>query len=192
MSSQQMKVLPLLEKAPWEMSNLERIEAAVRKKEEGNQLFRTGKYQRAGKKYEKAAECVSEDGVFTDDDQKLVKSLRLSCWLNGAACNLKLNDFQEVIKLCSKVLDVESCNVKALYRRVQAYMEVGELHLAELDIKKALEVDPLNRELKLIQKNLKKLLAESIRRDSKLYSAMFSRMTNDASNAVKRLKAADD
>lgn len=35
--------------------------------------------------------------------------------------------------------------MKALYRRVQAYMEVGELHLAELDIKKALEVDPLNR-----------------------------------------------
>ncbi|CAI9784854.1 unnamed protein product [Fraxinus pennsylvanica] len=179
------------EKAPWEMSNLERIEAAVRKKEEGNQLFRTGKYHRAGKKYEKAAEYVSEDGAFTDDDQKLVKSLRLSCWLNGAACNLKLNDFQEVIKLCSKVLDVESCNVKALYRRVQAYMEVGELHLAELDIKKALEVDPLNREVKLIQKNLKKLLAESNRRDSKLYSAMFSRMSNDASNAVKRLKAAD-
>lgn len=35
------------------MSNLEKIEAAVRKKEEGNQLFKTGKYQRAGKKYEK-------------------------------------------------------------------------------------------------------------------------------------------
>ncbi|KAL2505699.1 Tetratricopeptide repeat (TPR)-like superfamily protein [Abeliophyllum distichum] len=174
------------------MGNLERIEAAVRKKEEGNQLFKIVKYQRAGKKYDKAAEYVSEDVVFTDDDQKLVKTLRLSCWLNGAACSLKLNDFQEVIKLCSKVLDVESCNVKALYRRAQAYMKVAELHLAELDIKKALEVDPQNREVKSIQKNLKKLLAESNRRDAKLYTAMFSRMTNDASNAAKRLKTAED
>ncbi|KAL2529503.1 Peptidyl-prolyl cis-trans isomerase FKBP62 [Forsythia ovata] len=180
------------EKAPWEMGNLERIEAAVRKKEEGNQLFKIGKYQRAGKKYDKAAEYVSEDVVFTDDDQKLVKTLRLSCWLNGAACSLKLNDFQEVIKLCSKVLDVESCNVKALYRRAQAYMKVAELLLAELDIKKAIEVDPQNREVKLIQKNLKNLLEESNRRDAKLYTAMFSRMTNDASNAAKRLKTAED
>lgn len=41
------------------------------------------------------------------------------------------------------------------------------------------------REVKLIQKNLKNLLAESNRRDAKLYSAMFSHMANDSSNAVK-------
>lgn len=35
--------------------------------------------------------------------------------------------------------------MKALYRRAQAYMETSDLVLAELDIKKALEVDPQNR-----------------------------------------------
>lgn len=44
-----------------------------------------------------------------------------------------------------QVLDVESSNVKALYRRAQAYMGAADLHLAELDIKKALETDPRNR-----------------------------------------------
>ncbi|KAL6215387.1 hypothetical protein ACLB2K_014818 [Fragaria x ananassa] len=118
------------ERAPWELSNQEKIKAAGRKKEEGNLLFKMGKYHRAGKKYEKAADYVSEDGIFGDDELKLAKPLRVSCWLNGAACNLKLNDFQEALKLCSKVLDVEFHNVKALYRRAQAYMELSDLFSA--------------------------------------------------------------
>ncbi|KDO81467.1 hypothetical protein CISIN_1g0137551mg, partial [Citrus sinensis] len=92
------------EKVPWEMNNQGKIEAAGRKKEEGNLLFKNGKYERAGKKYNKAADCVSEDGSFVDDEQKLVKSLRVSCWLNSAACCLKLKDYQGAIELCSKVI----------------------------------------------------------------------------------------
>ncbi|WCJ35596.1 Peptidyl-prolyl cis-trans isomerase FKBP65 [Euphorbia peplus] len=174
------------EKVPWEMNNQEKIEAASRKKEEGNVLFKSGKYQRARKKYDKAADCVVEEGSFGDDEQKLVKSLSVSCWLNGAACSLKLNDFQEAIKLCSKVLDNEFNNVKALYRRAQAYIETSDLVSAEQDIKKALEVDPGNREVKSLQKTLKQLEAESNKRDAKFYSNMFARMTS--SSAAKKLK----
>jgi FK506-binding protein 4/5 len=120
------------EKEPSEMSNSEKIEAARRKKEEGNLLFKTGKYQQAGKKYYKvtryvpvctsklsvhliilclscyvvfsqAADYISEDESFGNDEEKLAKQLRVSCWLNRAACSLKLNDFQGAIKLCSQV-----------------------------------------------------------------------------------------
>jgi FK506-binding protein 4/5 len=42
-------------------------------------------------------------------------------------------------------LDIESTNVKALYRRAQASIQLTDLDLAEIDIKKALEVDPDNR-----------------------------------------------
>lgn len=35
--------------------------------------------------------------------------------------------------------------MKALYRRAQAYIQLADLDLAELDIKKALEIDPNNR-----------------------------------------------
>lgn len=44
-----------------------------------------------------------------------------------------------------QVLELESANVKALYRRAQAYINLADLDLAELDIKKALELDPDNR-----------------------------------------------
>lgn len=43
------------------------------------------------------------------------------------------------------MLNLESTNVKALYRRAEALMQLADLDLAELDIKKALEVDPDNR-----------------------------------------------
>lgn len=176
------------EKDPGEMNKHERIQVAQRKKEEGNLLFKDGKYQRAVKKYEKAIDCINEDEPFEDDDQKIVKSLRVSCWLNGAAACLKWNYFQEAINQCSKVLEVESYNVKALYRRAQAFMEKADLHLAELDIKKALEIDPQNREVKLIQKTLKQLQAESNKRDAKLYTTMFARLSNENSSAAKRSK----
>ncbi|WJX15989.1 peptidylprolyl isomerase [Trifolium repens] len=162
------------EKAPWELNNNEKIEMAGRKKEEGNLLFKSGKYQRASKKYDKAADFVSEDGSFGDDEQKLAKSLRISCWLNGAACCLKLNDFPGAIKLCTKVLDVEFHNVKALYRRAQAYIETGDFLLADVDIKKALEVDPQNREVKVLRMKLKQLQADSDKKDAKLYENMFA------------------
>ncbi|XVF36447.1 hypothetical protein REPUB_Repub19eG0059300 [Reevesia pubescens] len=176
------------EKAPWELNSQEKIEAAGKKKEEGNMLFKSGKYQRAGKKYDKAVDYVSEDGPFGDVEQKLVKELRVSCWLNGAACNLKLSDFQGAIKLCSKVLDFESHNVKALYRRAQAYIETSDLVSAELDIKKALEADPHNREVKLLQKTLRQLQVECDKRDAKLFTNMFARMSKDSSVPMKKLK----
>ncbi|XP_031118608.1 peptidyl-prolyl cis-trans isomerase FKBP62-like isoform X2 [Ipomoea triloba] len=177
------------EKAPWEISSHERIEVASRKKEEGNALFKIGKYQRALKRYDKAVDFVSEDGPFGDDDQNMIKSLRVSCWLNGAACCLKLDDFEGAIKQCSMVLSIEWSNVKALYRRAQAYMKTNDLHLAELDIKRSLEIDPQNREVKLMQKNLKQLQVESNKRDANLYTTMFARMLNENSPATKRLKA---
>lgn len=40
---------------------------------------------------------------------------------------------------------MESKNVKALYRRAQANINLDEFILAENDIKKALEIEPNNR-----------------------------------------------
>lgn len=41
------------EKESWDMNTEEKIEAAGKKKEQGNTLFKAGKYARASKRYEK-------------------------------------------------------------------------------------------------------------------------------------------
>lgn len=49
----QISCFPLQEKESWDMNVTEKIEAAGKKKEEGNALFKAGKYARASKRYEK-------------------------------------------------------------------------------------------------------------------------------------------
>lgn len=44
-----------------------------------------------------------------------------------------------------QVLEIDSVNVKALFRRAQAYSAMMDLELAEQDLKKVLEIDPDNR-----------------------------------------------
>ncbi|KAH9603664.1 hypothetical protein KSS87_009240 [Heliosperma pusillum] len=164
------------EKESWDMSTPEKIEAAGKKKEEGNALFKAGKYVRASKRYEKAAKYVEHDTSFSDEEKKQSKVLKISCNLNNAACKLKLKEYRQAEKLCTKVLEMDSTNVKALYRRAQAYIHLADLELAELDIKKALEIDPENREVKLEYKTLKEKMKEYNKKDAQLYSKMFSKI----------------
>ncbi|CAM6018916.1 unnamed protein product [Sphagnum balticum] len=164
------------EKESWDMDTPTKIEAAGKKKEEGNALFKVGKYARASKKYEKAFKFVEYDSGFDDAQKKQGKSLKVTCNLNNAACKLKLKDYKEAIKLTTKVLELESLNVKALFRRAQAYIETLDLDLAEMDIKKALEIDPQNREVRLEYKVLKQKQVEQNKKEAKLYGNMFSRL----------------
>ncbi|KAM0822527.1 hypothetical protein ACQ4PT_071441 [Festuca glaucescens] len=164
------------EKESWDLkSNPEKIQAAAKKKEEGNVWFKMGKYAKASKRYEKAAKYIEYDSSYSEDEKKQSKALKISINLNDAACKLKLKDYKEAVKLCTKVLELESTNVKALYRRAQAYTALVDLELAELDIKKALEIDPDNREVKVAYKALKDKQREYNKRDAKFYGTMFAK-----------------
>ncbi|XP_051134671.1 peptidyl-prolyl cis-trans isomerase FKBP62-like [Andrographis paniculata] len=179
------------EKESWDMSTEEKIEAAGKKKEEGNGLFKAGKYARASKRYEKAAKFIEYDTSFSEEEKKQSKALKISCNLNNAACKLKLKEYKQAEKLCSKVLELESTNVKALYRRAQAYMNMADLDLAELDIKKALEIDPDNREVKAEYKTLKEKVKEYNKKDAKFYGNMFAKLTSSSSSSKAKDAAAE-
>lgn len=50
--------LLMQEKESWDMNTQEKIEAAGKKKEEGNMLFKAGKYARASKRYERVRDLI--------------------------------------------------------------------------------------------------------------------------------------
>ncbi|XP_077250245.1 peptidyl-prolyl cis-trans isomerase FKBP62-like [Tasmannia lanceolata] len=165
------------DKESWDMSTPEKIEAAGKKKEEGNALFKVAKYATASKRYEKAAKFIEYDSTFSEEEKKQAKVLKVTCNLNNAACKLKLKEYKNAEKLCTKVLEIESGNVKALYRRAQAYIQLADLDLAEIDIKKALEIDPDNKDVKLEYRTLKEKMKEHNKKEAKFYGNMFARMS---------------
>ncbi|XP_059447408.1 peptidyl-prolyl cis-trans isomerase FKBP62-like [Corylus avellana] len=182
------------EKESWEMNTQEKIEAAGKKKEEGNSLFKAGRYERASKRYETAVRFIERDTPFSDEEKQQAMVLKTTCNLNNAACKLKLKEYKQAEKLCTKVLEHDSRNVKALYRRAQAYMQLVDLDLAELDIKKALEIDPNNRDVKLEYKTLKEKVREYNKKDAQFYGSIFAKMNKyeqaRSSNAAAKQEAA--
>ncbi|KAG0574690.1 hypothetical protein KC19_VG283100 [Ceratodon purpureus] len=114
-------------KDSWDLDGPQKIAAAAKKKDQGNDLFKKGKLFFAARKYE-------------------------------------------------KVLEIDSMNLKALFRRAQAYSAMMDLELAEQDLKKVLESDPNNRDAKLEQKKLNKKQVAHRKTEAKLYGNMFARL----------------
>ncbi|KAM3372877.1 hypothetical protein ACQJBY_019665 [Aegilops geniculata] len=166
------------EKESWELKdNAEKIEAAAKKKDEGNVWFKMGKYARASKRYGKALDFIEYESSFSEEEKQLSKPLKVSCKLNKAACKLKLKDYKEAKELCTEVLEIDSTNVKALYRRAQAHMHLVDFDLAEVDVKRALEIDPENRDVKMGYRRLKEKVKEYERRDAKFYGNMINKLS---------------
>ncbi|KAL2320604.1 hypothetical protein Fmac_029573 [Flemingia macrophylla] len=165
------------EKPFWKMNTREKIEACERKKHDGNLLFKAENFRRASKKYEKAVKYTEFDHSFSEDEKRHANTLRLSCNLNNAACKLKLGEYIEASRLCTKVLEQDPSNIKALYRRCQAYLKTSDLEKAEADIKRALIIDPNNRDIKLEYKELKLKQKEYNRYEADIFSTMLSRIT---------------
>ncbi|KAI5427437.1 hypothetical protein KIW84_032742, partial [Lathyrus oleraceus] len=164
------------EKPFWKMDTQEKLEACEQKKHDGNLLFKAQNFRRASEKYEKAVKYIEFDHTFSDDEKRHANTLRLSCNLNNAACKLKLEEFTEAAKLCTKVLEQDTLNVKALYRRSQAYLKTSDLEKAEADIKRALIIDPNNRDIKLEYKELKLKQREYNKYEADIFSTMVSKM----------------
>jgi len=72
------------DKEPWDLkSNAVKIEAAAKKKDEGNAWFKMGKYAKASKRHEKAAKYIEYDSYFSKGEEKQSKSPKNSCKLNS-------------------------------------------------------------------------------------------------------------
>ncbi|KAL0346133.1 UNVERIFIED_CONTAM: peptidyl-prolyl isomerase [Sesamum radiatum] len=170
------------EKPFWKMDVQERITSCEAKKHEGNILFKAGKFQLASKNFVnlltplQASKYIEYSHSLSEDQKHKANTLRLTCYLNDAACKLKLGEDQEASRLCTKVLQLDPCNVKALFRRSQAYMRTSDLEKAEEDINRALAIDPNNKDFKIKLKELRDKQRQYVKQEAKIFSTMISRI----------------
>lgn len=134
-------------KESWRLSTREKLEVAGHHKAVGNERFKAGNHSVAGKRYSKALKyLISINPVrLSDEERDQVKQLKVTCLSNLAASQLKLKIFHYANTNCSKVLEADPDNLKALYRRGQALMFMNDYDSARVDLERAQRLDPSSR-----------------------------------------------
>eukprot|EP01092_Planopodium_desertum_P016290 TRINITY_DN9033_c0_g1_i1.p1 TRINITY_DN9033_c0_g1~~TRINITY_DN9033_c0_g1_i1.p1 ORF type:complete len:169 (+),score=21.36 TRINITY_DN9033_c0_g1_i1:33-509(+) len=127
---------------------LEKIAASDAKREEANELFKKADYAGAAKLYSDALDMLEFVWDGQEETSKLKAQSKIFSLLNRALCFLKLNRADDAIEDCEHVLAIEEDNVKALFRRGNAYLLKKEYAQAEKDLKKALEQRPTDAKIK--------------------------------------------
>lgn len=88
---------------------------------------------------------------------------------------MKLSEPFEAKNSATAALDIDEKNEKALFRRGQAYLAIGEPQLAADDFKTLLTVEPNNSAAKSQLAVCNKVLKEQLQKEKKIYANMFDK-----------------
>lgn len=162
-------------KARSDMTVEERIEAADRRRQEGNELFKEDKLAEAMQQYEMALAYMGDDFMFQlfGKYKDMATAVKNPCHLNMAACLLKLNRYEEAIGHCNMVLAEDEKNIKALFRRGKARAALGQTDDAREDFQKVRKISPEDkaviRELRLLAEHDKQVY----KKQKEMYKGLF-------------------
>lgn len=130
----------------WDVGQAETISIASEWKAFGNDCFSKSEICMAGYWYHKTIFLLFSgkqgDSKHSTGDNKNLEQLLSTCRLNLAAVQLRRKLYEHVISNCSEVLSADQHNVKALYRRAQAFHLRHDSKSAIKDLKSALKVEP--------------------------------------------------
>ena len=136
----------------WKLTDIERLEIAQRHKEQGSEMFKSAHYRSAAICYSKSVQFllavdpdVPLEVEVLEDHEKEILSLKTIALSNLAACQLKLEQYQHVVRNCSMVLEIDPTSLKSWYRRAKAQLAMNDFEAARSDVSRAREIDPSNQ-----------------------------------------------
>jgi FK506-binding protein 4/5 len=162
-------------KESWEMEKAEKIEYAQLLKDQGNRLFKQGRIARATVKYNEAVELIKFETTLEGELMEQANQVRLSCHLNMAACKLKMKNWTECIHACDEALTIASQSIKAMYRKAQAQLALGDIENARTTVEDALQFEPENTNMQVLQRKVR-LAQQHIRaKERQVFGGIFSK-----------------
>lgn len=150
-----------------EMKPLDKWQLACQHKDKGVSLFSAKEYKWAFRHFSLAFKYIvslEHDDPPEDVLNELgidIRDLKLKCLLNLAACQLQNGTYHHVVANCSRALEIDSENVKALFRRGTAFNQLQEYERAKGDLERAAVLDPKNvavqKQIELLRERTTKL-----------------------------------
>ncbi|XP_018407478.1 PREDICTED: FK506-binding protein 59-like isoform X1 [Cyphomyrmex costatus] len=181
------------EKQIWVLKSHEKVEQAKMQKEKGTKYLTSNKIHLAIKVYQKIFNYLNDTTDFEDDLKKERDSLVIAAHLNLALCYLKTNENTLAREECTKALELDPLNEKALFRRGQANLELASPEEAINDFKKVLEVQPKNTAASKQILICNSLIKKQLVKEKKLYANMFDKFAKeDKQKEEQKLKEQSD
>lgn len=153
-------------------------------KNEGNALFTAGDFSGAIQKYSKGLKlCTSNNS----DKATLLK--------NRAAAYLKLEEYEKVVDDTTAALEITPSDIKALFRRCQAYEQLGQYNEAFKDARAVNHLDPKNSAVQPYLRKLNIKLQEIAKEQASTINKvknMFEYLLGDETSSEKRQQAANN
>ncbi|XP_074900014.1 peptidyl-prolyl cis-trans isomerase FKBP8-like [Buteo buteo] len=124
-----------------------RLRLGSQRRERGNFHFARGDFAAALHSYRLALRALDGPPAAPPgpQEEEELREQRVKCLNNCAAAELKLERAGEALAACEAVLRISPDNGRALLRRGQLLAQQGRDAEAELDLRRALELDPASK-----------------------------------------------
>mmetsp|Transcript_73035 Transcript_73035/g.184054 ORF Transcript_73035/g.184054 Transcript_73035/m.184054 type:complete len:313 (+) Transcript_73035:73-1011(+) len=184
-------------KEPYDMSPEERSEFAAKQKDLGNAAFGKQDWLAAISAYDEGARYITfgqggdggghghthshghgpcsghhggdDEPELSDEDKKL--AIALLC--NGAMAKLKVGEPDGAKFDCSKALEFDPANIKALFRRGKAKLALGEHDASMEDAARVLELDSANKDAETLKRQAELDKKKQKQKEKAMCSKMF-------------------
>jgi len=176
-----------LEDVQWDW---EKVEYAKARRDAARELVQAKRYRLAAHLYHKSYEVLSHVdtyralssmgflGLSKEERVAKVNELKKLCMLNRALCLNKAGIHRRAIRACNHVLEEEPQNVKALFRKAQARLAMGDALRALPDAIAALELEPQNKEIRNLVAQVRARQKDLDRTVKGMYAGMCSALGN--------------
>ncbi|SCM22668.1 peptidyl-prolyl cis-trans isomerase, putative [Plasmodium berghei] len=162
------------ERQLYEKNSTEKIKASNIFNEQGKKAFYEKNYKLACLYFRKG--LIQLDYSFPEDKEEQAKQneLEIRLHLNMALTYFYMSDYYNCINECSMVLNLDKNNVKAFYRKGQAYMSLDLYSKAKEEFQKVEKIDPHDKNIKKSLLELERKILIYDKKKKLLFSKMFS------------------
>merc|ERR1712130_540778 len=184
-------------KTPSQMRGKDKLSYSQRKKEEGNQCFKSKRYRKACEKYHIVLKCYDYDKreSGTDDDEDSypervepadILSLQTVCHSNLSMCYLRQKKYSTAIEHCDIILNKETTEknndtgiyTKLYFRRGQAWLYNSDPEKSLDDFAKAKSMTQdasLIAQIEKFENAAKKRIEKQRKKQKKAYAGFFNK-----------------